>query len=69
MKGIAQPSQCVPRKRESKSLGEVLTMLASADETQFQGTSTSSQSLLKQAIWKATLMSIMISEMVVMITI
>jgi hypothetical protein len=42
-KEIAQPFQHVPWKQESKSLSEVLTMPTSANESQFQETSTSSQ--------------------------
>jgi hypothetical protein len=44
---IAQPSQCVPWIWESKSLSEVLTMLASTNESQFQETFISSQSLFE----------------------
>ena len=50
---IAQPSQCVPWNRESKSLSEVLTMLASTNESQFQETFVSSQSLFQTSNLKS----------------
>lgn len=50
----AQPSQRVPWKRESKSLIEVLPILASIDESQFQETSISSQSLLETISFEKT---------------
>ena len=43
----AQPSQCVPQNWESKSLSEVLTILASTNEPQIQETSISSQSFFE----------------------
>ena len=56
-------------KWESKSLSEVLTTPTSTDVSQFQRPLLQAKAFFKQAIWKSTLMMMMISMMAVMMMI